>query len=205
MRLLIISIFILPMLSFGQMAIKGSLWEYGASSECNWYFADNLACMEIIPEKNENGTTAIRVIMDATSKKITLVTENVNGSNYFSTSMDSIKGQVQSLVQFQKTGTTKEFDQLGTCVKYQAKTHENEYIAFLFDAPSINLGLFKAFFKDDELFGFLATELPHSFPAQSITVKANGELQRSFQASSTSTKFFFSVFEIPSGAVEIKN
>jgi hypothetical protein len=205
MRLFLFIILVFPFISTSQLAIKGSLWENGASSECNWYFADKLACMEIVPEKNEYGTTAIRVIMDATSKKLTLITENLNGSNYFITSIDSIKGRTETILKFQKSGTTKDFDQLGICSKYQAKTHENEYMAFIFDAPSIDLGLFKEFLKDDQLFGYLANEMPHSFPAQSLIVKANGDLQRSYQANSSIKEFMFSVFEIPAGASEIKN
>lgn len=204
MKIIYTLFFLLPTLSFAQTAIQGSLWENGNSSVCNWYFADDRACMELIPEKNENGTTAIRFIFNARNSTLTVVTENTNGSNFFVTPTDSIKSNLKHVPKFQQTGTTKEFEQIGLCTKYQAKSHQNEFMAFLFELPALDLSQFKDFFKSDPLFIFLTNEKPNYFPAQSIIVKANGELQFSYQTTSVSTNFMFSVFDIPSEAVEIK-
>jgi len=178
-----------------QVRIKGSLWDNGNEAECNWYFKDHLACMELI-SKEPNGTSVhTRIVLNAQTKQMTISTKTTNGVNCLTVSADSIRSNSNSSPRFFPSKEEKIFDGFGSCKKVQAKSHEQESLLFYFENNQINLGQFSDFLKNDTGFNWLSQNTTHGFPVQSITVDALGNLQRSYLAFSISEIVDESIFE----------
>lgn len=185
-----------PSLLFAQskVAIYGSLWENGSESTCNWFFKGDLACMQLIFKGAQNETIETRLIMNSQTNKMTVITTNYGVENCFSISADSIQKENNTQLNFKSTGSTKEFENLGNCVRYNAKNHTNEYLVYSFNNNAISLSKFNNFIKNDIVFEFLSSSANHQFPAQALTVSATGELQRSYLANSISESFSDAIF-----------
>jgi hypothetical protein len=185
-----------PSLFFAQskVAIYGSLWENGSESVCNWYFKGDLACMQLIFKGAQNETIDTRLIMNAQTNKMTVITTNNGVENCFSISADSIQRENNTQLNFKSSGSTKEFENLGNCVRYNAKNHTNEYLLYSFENNAISLSKFKNFMKNDVVFEFLGSTSNHQFPAQALTVSATGELQRSYITNSIEESFSEAIF-----------
>ena len=181
---------------FGQVTIKGSLWENGIESECNWYFKDHLACLEFISKESNGSILQTRTIMNAQSKQMTIITHSSSGQNCLTVSADSIQTNISSTPLFVTTKEVKNFDGFGDCKKIQAKSHTQESLLYFFENDQIDLSLFTSFLKGDAGFEWLSTNTSNGFPVQSITVDALGNLKRSFLATSVESKVNEQVFEI---------
>lgn len=186
-----------PSLFFAQskVAIYGSLWENGAESACNWFFKGDLACMQLIFKGKQNESIETRLIMNSQTNIMKVITINNGVENCFSISADSILKENNSQLNFKSTGSTKEFENLGNCIRFNAKNHTNEYLVYSFDNNAISLSKFKNFIKNDVVFEFLSSSVNHQFPAQALTVTATGELKRSYLANSVSETFSETIFE----------
>ena len=186
-----------PSLFFAQskVAIYGSLWENGNESVCNWYFKGDLACMQLIFKGTQNENIDTRLIMNAQTNKLTVITISNGSETCISISADSIQRENNTQLSFKSSGSTKEFENLGNCVRFNAKNHTNEYLLYSFENNAISLSKFKNFMKNDVVFEFLSSTSNHQFPAQALTVSATGELQRSFLANSLSDTFSDSIFD----------
>jgi hypothetical protein len=179
-----------------QVRIKGSLWDNGNEAECNWYFKDHLACMELI-SKEPNGTSVhTRIVLNAQTKQMTISTTTTNGVNCLTVSADSIRSNSNSSPRFIPSKEEKIFDGFGSCKKVQSKSHEQESLLFYFEHNQINLGQFSDFLKNDTGFTWLSQNTTHGFPVQSITVDALGNLQRSYLAISIVESVEEGVFEV---------
>ena len=185
-----------PSLLFAQskVAVYGSLWENGSESVCNWYFKGDLACMQLIFKGAQNETIDTRLIMNAQTNKMTVISISNGNETCISISADSIQRENNMQLNFKSSGSTKEFENLGNCVRYNAKNHTNEYLVYSFDNNAISLSKFKNFMKNDVVFEFLSSSANHQFPAQALTVSATGELQRSYLANSISESFSDAIF-----------
>ena len=185
-----------PSLFFAQskVAVYGSLWENGSESTCNWFFKGDLACMQLIFKGAQNETIETRLIMNSQTNKMTVITSNNGAENCFSISADSIQKENISQLNFKSTGSTKEFENFGNCMRFNAKNHTNEYLVYSFDNNAISLSKFKNFIKNDVVFEFLSSTVNHQFPVQALTVSATGELQRSYMANSIEESFSEAVF-----------
>jgi hypothetical protein len=195
-QLIFALLFFVPSLLFAQskVAIYGSLWENGTESTCNWFFKEDLACMQLIFKGAQNETIDTRLIMNAQTNKLIVVTISNGNETCISVSADSIQRENHSQLNFKSTGSTKEFENLGICERYNAKNHTNEYLMFSFENNAISLSKFKNFIKNDVVFEFLSSSANHQFPAQALTVSATGELQRSYLANSISESFSDAIF-----------
>jgi hypothetical protein len=185
-----------PSLFFAQskVAVYGSLWENGSESTCNWFFKGDLACMQLIFKGAQNETIETRLIMNSQTNKMTVITSNNGAENCFSISADSIQKENISQLNFKSTGSTKEFENFGNCMRFNAKNHTNEYLVYSFDNNAISLSKFKNFIKNDVVFEFLSSTVNHQFPVQALTVSATGELQRSYMANFIEETFSEAVF-----------
>lgn len=185
-----------PSLFFAQskVAIYGSLWENGSESVCNWYFKGDLACMQLIFKGAQNETIDTRLIMNAQTNKMTVISISNGNETCISISADSIQRENNTQLNFKSSGSTKEFENLGNCERYNAKNHTNEYLLYSFENNAISLSKFKNFMKNDVVFEFLSSTSNHQFPAQALTVSATGELQRSYMATSISEVFGTEIF-----------
>jgi len=185
-----------PSLLFAQskVAVYGSLWENGSESTCNWFFKGDLACMQLIFKGAQNETIETRLIMNSQTNKMTVITSNNGAENCFSISADSIQKENNSQLNFKSSGSTKEFENFGNCMRFNAKNHTNEYLVYSFDNNAISLSKFKNFIKNDVVFEFLSSTVNHQFPVQALTVSATGELQRSYMANSIEESFSEAVF-----------
>ena len=186
-----------PSLFFAQskVAIYGSLWENGSESTCNWFFKGDLACMQLVFKGAQNETIDTRLILNAQTNKMTVITISNGSKTCISISADSIQRENNTQLNFKSSGSTKEFENLGNCVRFNAKNHTNEYLLYSFDNNAISLSKFKNFMKNDVVFEFLSATNNHQFPAQALTVSATGELQRSYMATSISESFSDSIFD----------
>jgi hypothetical protein len=185
-----------PSLFFAQskVAVYGSLWENGSESTCNWFFKGDLACMQLIFKGAQNETIETRLIMNSLTNKMTVITTNNGAENCFSISADSIQKENNSQLNFKSSGSTKEFENFGNCMRFNAKNHTNEYLVYSFDNNAISLSKFKNFIKNDVVFEFLSSTVNHQFPVQALTVSATGELQRSYMANSIEESFSEAIF-----------
>ena len=177
-----------------QVAVLGSIWEKGNESVCNWYFKGDLACMQLIFKGAQSETIETRLIMNSQTNKMTVVTSNNGAENCFSISADSIQKETTGSINFKSTGSKKDFENLGNCVRFNAKNHTNEYLVYSFDNNAISLSKFKNFMKNDVVFEFLGSTSNHQFPAQALTVSATGELQRSYITNSIEESFSEAIF-----------
>jgi hypothetical protein len=177
-----------------QVAVLGSIWEKGNESVCNWYFKGDLACMQLIFKGAQSETIETRLIMNSQTNKMTVVTSNNGAENCFSISADSIQKENNSQLNFKSSGSTKEFENFGNCLRFNAKNHTNEYLVYSFDNNAISLSKFKNFIKNDVVFEFLSSTVNHQFPVQAISVSATGELQRSYMANSIEESFSEAIF-----------
>lgn len=195
-QLIFTLLYFIPSLFFAQskLAIYGSLWENGTESTCNWFFKGDLACMQLVFKGAQNETIDTRIIMNAQTNKMTVVTTSNGNETCISFSADSIQRENNVLVNFKSTGSTKEFENLGNCTRYNAKNHTNEYLIYCFENSAISLSKFKNFIKNDVVFEFLSSTVSNRFPAQALTVSATGELQRSYLANSTAVAFPETIF-----------
>ncbi len=195
-QLIFAVLFLVPSFLFAQskVAIYGSLWENGSESTCNWYFKGDIACMQLIFKGAQNETIDTRLIMNANTNKMTVVTISNGSETCISVSADSIQRENNTQLNFKSSGSTKEFENLGNCVRFNAKNHTNEYLLYSFENNAISLAKFKNFMKNDVIFEFLSSSNNHQFPAQALTVSATGELQRSYLANSISESFSEAVF-----------
>jgi hypothetical protein len=186
----------LPSLFFAQtqVAVLGSIWEKGNESVCNWYFKGDLACMQLIFKGAQNETIETRLIMNSQTNKMTVVTSNNGAENCFSISADSIQKETTGSINFKSTGSKKDFENLGECVRFNAKNHTNEYLTYCFENNAIALHKFKNFIKNDVVFEFISSTENHQFPAQVLTTSSTGELQRSYMATSISEVFGTEIF-----------
>lgn len=186
-----------PSLFFAQskVAIYGSLWENGSESTCNWFFKGDLACMQLVFKGAQNETIDTRLILNAQTNKMTVITISNGSKTCISISADSIQRENNTQLNFKSSGSTKEFENLGNCVRFNAKNHTNEYLLYSFENNAISLSKFKNFMKNDVVFEFLSATNNHQFPAQALTVSATGELQRSYMATSISESFSDSIFD----------
>ena len=185
-----------PSLFFAQskVAIYGSLWENGNESTCNWFFKGDLACMQLVFKGAQNETIDTRLILNAQTNKMTVITISNGSKTCISISADSIQRENNTQLNFKSSGSTKEFENLGNCVRFNAKNHTNEYLLYSFENNAISLSKFKNFMKNDVVFEFLSSTSNHQFPAQALTVSATGELQRSYMATSISESFSETIF-----------
>jgi len=195
-QLLFALVFIVPGLLFAQskVAVYGSIWEKGNESECNWYFKGDLACMQLIFKGSQNETIETRLIMNSQTNKLTVVTKNNETETCISVSADSIKKETKALLAFKSIGNSKEIENLGTCVRFNAKNHTNEYLVYVFENNAISLHKFKNFIKNDIIFEFFSASVNHQFPAQALSTTSTGELQRSFIVSSINDSFSEEIF-----------
>jgi len=189
-------LFFVPSLLFGQskVAIYGSLWENGSESTCNWFFKGDMACMQLIFKGAQNETIDTRLIMNAKTNKMTVVTISNGTETCISISADSIHRENSTQLNFKSSGSTKEFENLGNCIRFNAKNHTNEYLLYSFENNAISLSKYKNFMKNDVVFEFLSSTNNHQFPAQALTVSVTGELQRSYLANSISESFSEAIF-----------
>lgn len=196
-QLLFTLLLFVPSLLFAQskVAIYGSLWENGNESTCNWFFKGDVACMQLIFKGAQNETIDTRLIMNAKTNKMTVVTNSNGNETCISISADSIQRENNTQLNFKSSGSTKEFENLGNCVRFNAKNHTNEYLLYSFENNVISLAKFKNFMKNDVIFEFLSSSNNHQFPAQALTVSATGELQRSYLANSISGSFSEAIFD----------
>ncbi len=185
-----------PSIFFAQskVVIYGSLWENGSESVCNWYFKGDLACMQLIFKGAQNETIDTRLIMNAQTNKMTVISISNGNETCISISADSIQRENNTQLNFKSSESAKEFENLGNCVRYNAKNHTNEYLLYSFENNAISLSKFKNFMKNDVVFEFLSSTSNHQFPAQALTVSATGELQRSYMATSISEVFGTEIF-----------
>jgi hypothetical protein len=185
-----------PSLFFAQskVAIYGSLWENGSESTCNWFFKGDLACMQLIFKGAQNETIDTRLILNAQTNKMTVITISNGSETCISISADSIQRENNTQLNFKSSGSSKEFENIGNCVRFNAKNHTNEYLLYSFENNAISLSKFKNFMKNDVVFEFLSSTNNHQFPAQALTVSATGELQRSYLANSVETSFSEGIF-----------
>jgi hypothetical protein len=180
----------------GQVTITGSLWENGSEAECNWYFKDHLACMEIISKEPKGTSVHTRIVLNAQTKQMTISTKTTNGVNCLTVSADSIRSNSNSSPRFIPSKEEKIFDGFGSCKKVQAKSHEQESLLYYFENNQINLSQFSDFLKNDTGFTWLSQNTTHGFPVQSITVDALGNLQRSYLVISMVESVNEGVFEV---------
>jgi hypothetical protein len=180
------------LLATAQVTIKGSIWSNGYESACNWYFQDNKACMEIFIAQDPNnlGVQSIKMIMDAQTGKLTIVSRKNSEVLVYEVSADSIQAANYSLPLFLKTAE-RTAEQLE---KYQAVTHQNEWMFLLQADVNVNLSLFKAFLKDDAAFAWIAQQGIKGFPERSIMVDSRGNLIRSWRTLSIENKVDDAVF-----------
>lgn len=181
---------------FGQVTIKGSLWENGNEAACNWYFMDQLACMEMISNEADGTRIQTRLVMNANTRQLTIVSSTSSGTNYLTLSADSIRSSQTAPVRFIEVNEQRKFEGFGSCKKMQAKSHTQESLLYYFENEKINLSLFTDFLKGDAGFEWLSNNTSNGFPVQSITVDAMGNLKRSFIASSIDYTVNDSVFEV---------
>ncbi len=181
---------------FGQVTIKGSLWENGNESECNWYFKDHLACMEMISNQTDGTKIQTRLVMNANTQQLTIVSSTSSGTNYLTLSADSIRSSQTAPVRFIEVNEQRNFEGFGSCKKIQAKSHTQESLLYYFENAKINLSLFTDFLKGDACFEWLSTNTSNGFPVQSITVDPLGNLKRSFLATSIDYSVNDSVFGV---------
>ena len=196
-QLFLALVLFVPSFFFAQskVAVYGSLWENGSESTCNWFFNGDLACMQLIFKGAQNETIDTRLIMNAKTNKMTVITSSNGNETCVSISADSILRENNTQLKFNSSGSTKEFENIGNCVRYNAKNHTNEYLIYSFENNAISLSKFKNFIKNDVVFEFLSSTVNHQFPAQALTVSATGELQRSYLASSINETFSDAIFE----------
>jgi hypothetical protein len=150
--------------------------------------------MQLIFKGAQNETIETRLIMNSQTNKMTVVTSNNGAENCFSISADSIQKETTGSINFKSTGSKKDFENLGNCVRFNAKNHTNEYLVYSFDNNAISLSKFKNFMKNDVVFEFLGSTSNHQFPAQALTVSATGELQRSYITNSIEESFSEAIF-----------
>jgi hypothetical protein len=181
---------------FGQITIKGSLWENGNEAACNWYFMDQLACMELISLEDDGTSIQTRIVMNAQTNQMTITTRTSVGVNCLTVSADSIQVTGGVSMRFVPTKEEKYFEGFGTCKKVQAKSHEQESLLFYFENEKIDLSKFAAFIKNDSNFEWLSQHTSHGFPAQALTVDALGNLKRSYLASTLVETINEYVFEL---------
>jgi hypothetical protein len=179
-----------------QVTIKGSLWDNGNEAECNWFFKDNFACMELISLNTDGTSIHTRLVMNAQTKEMTIVTRSSTGSNCLIVSADSIRSNSNAPAHFVESKEAKNFESFGSCKKVHAKSHSQESLLYYFENTKINLSLFAAFLKGDAGFEWLSTHTTNGFPVQSITVDALGNLQRSYLAISMVESVDDRVFEV---------
>jgi len=191
-------VLVLPNLILAQskVAIYGSIWENGNESTCNWYFKGDIACMQLIFKGQESETIETKLIMNAQTNILSIVTSKNGINSCYVVPADSILKLNNSQVTFKTTGSTKEFDGFGNCVRYNAKSHTNEYLTFTFENQAISLQKFKSFIKNDPVFEYFSSYSNHLFPAQAITVSPTGELQRSYLASGLELDFSEAIFQV---------
>lgn len=195
MKKLIIYILIaVPFAAGAQVTIKGSIWNNGHESNCNWHFQGNKACMELFfshDASNGTGIQSMKLIMNATSGIMTIVSRKHSEVLVYEVHADSIQGVKGTLPVFSKTadGATEQLQ------KYQAVTHQYEWMFMLQTSLDINLSVFKAFFKDDEAFAWLAEQQIKGFPERSIMVDSRGNLIRSWRTLSIEQLVDAAVFE----------
>lgn len=181
---------------FGQVTIIGSLWENGNEAACNWYFMDQLACMELISQEANGTSIQTRIVMNTQTNKMTITTRTSAGVNCLTVSADSIRVTGGSSMRFVPTKEEKNFEGFGTCKKVQAKSHEQESLLFYFENEKIDLSKFAAFIKNDSNFEWLSQHTSHGFPAQALTVDALGNLQRSYLAIEIADSTDETIFEL---------
>lgn len=179
-----------------QVTIKGSLWENGNEAACNWYFMDQLACMELISLEDDGTSIQTRIVMNSQTNQMTITTRTSAGVNCLTVSADSIQGTGGSSMRFVPTKEEKNFEGFGTCKKVQAKSHEQESLLFYFENEKIDLSKFAAFIKNDSNFEWLSQHTSHGFPAQALTVDALGNLQRSYLAIAIADSTDETIFEL---------
>ncbi len=179
-----------------QVTIKGSLWDKGIEMECNWYFKDHLACMEMISNEADGTRIQTRLVMNANTQQLTIVSSTSSGTNYFTLSADSIRPNQSTPVRFIESSEVRNFEGFGSCRKMQAKSHTQESLLYYFENEKINLSLYTAFLKGDTGFEWLSANTSNGFPVQSITVDAMGNLQRSYIALSIEEKVDEGIFII---------
>ena len=181
---------------FGQITIKGSLWENGNEAACNWYFTDQLACMELISQEANGTSIQTRIVMNAQTNQMTITTRTSAGVNCLTVSADSIQVTSGASMRFVPTKEEKNFEGFGACKKVQAKSHEQESLLFYLENEKIEMSKFAAFIKNDSNFEWLSQHTSHGFPAQALTVDALGNLQRSYLASTLVETVNEYVFEL---------
>ena len=133
---------------FGQITIKGSLWENGNEAACNWYFTDQLACMELISQEANGTSIQTRIVMNAQTNQMTITTRTSAGVNCLTVSADSIQVTSGASMRFVPTKEEKNFEGFGACKKVQAKSHEQESLLFYFENEKIDLCKIAAFIKN---------------------------------------------------------
>jgi hypothetical protein len=200
LRILIL-LFVFPATALAQVSIKGEIWELGRTSPCNWYFEGSMACMEI-EIFDDNRTTTARLIMNADTRMLTIVTDNQGMVTHYVYPADSIHA-VGDVPEFSATGGTVDVDGQ-SCQKFQARTHTHEHLVVMNPALAVNLSRFKPFLKDDLIFRWLAETGKTGFPVQSVSTTSAGELKRSWLMKSWSTDVPAAVFQIPHGSTELK-
>ena len=196
-QLIFAFVIFVPSLFFAQskVAVYGSLWENGNESTCNWFFKADLACMQLIFKGAQNEMIDTRLIMNARTNKMTVITISNSNQTCVSISADSIQRENNTQLNFKSTGSTKEFENIGNCRRYNAKNHINEYLVYCFENQAISLSKFKNFIKNDVVFEFLSSTTNNQFPAQSLTVSATGEIQRSFLVNSINETYSDEIFK----------
>jgi hypothetical protein len=150
--------------------------------------------MQLIFKGAQNETIDTRLIMNAQTNKMTVISISNGNETCISISADSIQRENNTQLNFKSSGSTKEFENLGNCVRYNAKNHTNEYLLYSFENNAISLSKFKNFMKNDVVFEFLGSTSNHQFPAQALTVSATGELQRSYITNSIEESFSEAIF-----------
>lgn len=175
------------LVSAQKIGFKGSLWENGRESECNWYFNGNRACMEFNYLDDQQQAINVRLVMDATTQKMQIVTTTPQGEVCHQFPVDSIKGSA-STVQLVGSTTTGSLGAYST-QKWQGRTHEFQYLSFTIQDEKVKLSAFLNFLKNDEIFRFFAVQNQNRFPVQVVKTNALGELLRSYVVNEVLTDF----------------
>jgi len=180
-RLFLILILFCSLSLNAQNAFYGKLWANGQESECNWFFDENRACMQLKFSTGDSVMTDARVIMHSGSGKLEFITYSNGQRSVFTTHADSIVIPTDfEPINFFTSGLTSEFAGIGNCTKYQGRNLKAQYVMYLTDTVTIDLSAFQLFFRGDESFYWVSKNQPHSFPVNTVKVSASGELIQSF-------------------------
>ena len=183
--------------------IEGSLWLNGQSFENNWYFdGKGNACYQLIFEHEERSND-VRLILDGTTGKLTVVTTSNGQTSHYSLHADSLSADGALDMQFVQVGAGERFLEHPTH-KYQCDDHEHKGAFWMDSSIDLDLSAFKDFLKEDPAFTFIAENNVDGFPLQVVITDAMGNLKRSFKVTDIKSDLPSEVFTVPSGSTKLE-